>query len=134
MAIVGYRLRTIGLLKLSNLRAASVFAVPFLLGLGINDSTDGKHHRLLTYLLWYGLSAVLIVAIVGTTMAIDRGKNGAPSGGSTFARLRGGSTLHSDSSYSSADTFFDLDEGSEATSRNAVHDPRVREAPEADED
>jgi hypothetical protein len=111
-----------------------IFAVPFLLGLGINVSTDGKHHRLLTYLLWYGLSAALIVAIVMMTMAIDQRKNRAPSSGSAFARLRGGSTFHSESSYSCADTFFDLEEGSEATSRDDVHDPRASEPQEADED
>jgi hypothetical protein len=124
----------IRLLELSNLRAASAFVAPILLGLGIIDSTDGKHHRLATYSLWYGLTAVLIVAIIVMTMAINRGDNGTPSSGSKFAQLRGGSTFHSESSYSRADTFFDLDEGSKATSRDDVHDPHARDPQEADED
>lgn len=68
------RLREIGLFKLGNLRAAAGFAASVFLALGIEASTDDNHHRLMTYLVWYGLSAVLVAFAIAATVVIERRK------------------------------------------------------------
>jgi hypothetical protein len=82
------------------------------------------------------LGALAVLMLVGGVLlevrahrgnlAKREGRADAPATNSTFARLKGGSTFSSEGSYSSADAFFDLDEDSDATSRQDVHDPHER--------
>ena len=81
-------------------------------------------------LVQIGLLAVLaVVFVLGVVLVWRASRRGDESGAapdSTFARLRRGSSLESEGSYSSAGSFFDLDEDSSATSRQDIHDPRGR--------
>ncbi len=51
------------------------------LGIGIEASVDGESHRLMTYLVWYGVSAVLIAIVILLTTLIERRKAAAQRAG-----------------------------------------------------
>lgn len=60
--------------RLSHFRAAAGFAAAILFPLGAEASTDGKEHRLVTYLAWYGLGVVMVAAAIVLTVVIERRK------------------------------------------------------------
>jgi hypothetical protein len=61
-----------------NLRGAGAFAATVFTGLGVEASTDGNHHRLVAYIVWYGLAGLLIVAVVGLTALVHARADVAP--------------------------------------------------------
>lgn len=87
-----------GLFTLGNLRGAAGFAATVTLAVGIEASTDDNHHCLVTYFVWYGLSAALVVFVICATIAIERRKAKAdtalPASRSTLIRAKGGSDFN----------------------------------------
>jgi hypothetical protein len=58
--------------SLRHLRAAAGYVSTFTGTLALSVSADGESHRTTTYVLWWGLTAVLVMTIIGLTVAIER--------------------------------------------------------------
>lgn len=76
-------------LKLREIRAAAGALFIFCLASGVNDSSNGHSHHMLTYVLWYGLGAALLLVVILTTTVIVRRRPTTPTGLS-LPRAEGG--------------------------------------------
>jgi hypothetical protein len=64
--------RWLGSVKLTYVRSAAAGVLGISLSAGIGLSTSDHTHRMVSYLLWYGMAAIALVVVIVTTVGIDR--------------------------------------------------------------